>query len=508
MPLSRTTSPSSPGRGLLTGDRYRAELDDGRELYLDGELVTDPATHPAFRPAVDELARLLDLQHQPEHEELLTWKDPDTGLRLARGYQPPYTLEELRLQRRSAEFWHAEALGQHGRSPAFMASIAVGVYDFRHRLEGARTGFGANAEAWYRHCARNDLVLSHALGDPQVDRSADPVDDPDLALRVLEENDRGIVVRGAKQLTTLAPLAHEVLVYLSASFAQRRGEQFVVWFALPLNTPGLVTLCREPLGSAPWGHAHPLGARYDEQDAMLFFDDVLVPWDRVFLLRDADLARTGLGRINAWSAYVGHIRYRERLRTLLATATLLAESIGVDGFRNIQEDLGRLAGYAELTEYFLDAAEARAAVTDGGLLAPGDTAASRVWSAEVAGSAVEIVRSIGASGLLMQPTAKDLANPRLRPQLDRYMRGRGIGAEQKSRLFRLAWELTGDGFGQRQDLYEAVHRGDLARNRINLFKRYDQGAVRERLQRLISEPVTASPVSTAPASTDFQEVHP
>lgn len=476
------------GRGLLTGARYRAELDDGRELYLDGQRVTDPATHPAFRPAVDELARLIDLQHEPEHQDLLTWKDPDTGLRLARGYQPPRTLEELRTQRRSAEFWHAESLGQHGRSPAFMASIAVGVHDFRHRLDQSRPGFGANADAWYRYCATNDLVLSHALGDPQIDRSADPVDDPDLALRVLSEDDRGIVVRGAKQLTTLAPLAHEVLVYLSASFAQRRGEQFVVWFALPLNTPGLVTLCREPLGSAPWGHAHPLGARYDEQDAMLFFDDVLVPWDRVFLLRDADLARVGLGRINAWSAYIGHIRYRERLRTLLATATLVAESIGVDGFRNIQESLGRLAGYAELAEYLLDAAEARARVTDSGLLAPGDTAAGRVWAAEVAGSAVEIVRTIGASGLLMQPTENDLANPRLRPHLDRYMRGRGIDAEHKSRLFRLAWELTGDAFGQRQDLYEYVHRGDLSRNRINLFKRYDQSETRARLERLIAEP--------------------
>ena len=496
----------APGRGLLTGARYRAELDDGRELYLDGQRVTDPATHPAFRPAVDELARLIDLQHDPEHRDLLTWKDPDTGLRLARGYQPPRTLEELRTQRRSAEFWHAESLGQHGRSPAFMASIAVGVHDFRHQLERSRAGFGANAEAWYRHCATNDLVLSHALGDPQIDRSTDPVDDPDLALRVLSEDDRGIVVRGAKQLTTLAPLAHEVLVYLSASFAQRRGEQFVVWFALPLNTPGLVTLCREPLGSAPWGHAHPLGARYDEQDAMLFFDDVTVPWDRVFLLRDADLARTGLGRINAWSAYIGHVRYRERLRTLLATATLVAESIGVDGFRNIQENLGRLAGYAELAEYLLDAAEARAKVTDSGLLAPGDTAAGRVWSAEVAGSAVEIVRSIGASGLLMQPTENDLANPRLRPHLDRYMRGRGIDAEHKSRLFRLAWELTGDAFGQRQDLYEYVHRGDLSRNRINLFKRYDQSETRQRLERLIAAPASVSVPAATPAPV--QEVSP
>ncbi|MFD7594456.1 4-hydroxyphenylacetate 3-hydroxylase family protein [Kitasatospora sp. NPDC059812] len=489
-------------RGLLTGDRYRAELDDGRELYLDGKRIANPAEHPAFRPAVDELARLIDLQHDPAHRDLLTWEDPDSGLRLARAYQPPRTLEDLRLQRRSAELWHAEALGQQGRSPAFMASIAVGVYDFRHRLAGADPRFGANAEAWYRHCASNDLVLSHALGDPQIDRSANPLDDPDLALRVVEENDRGIVVRGAKQLTTLAPIAHEVLVYLSASFTEGRGEQFVTWFALPLNTPGLITLAREPLGSASWGHAHPLGARFDEQDAMLFFDDVLVPWDRVFLLRDANLARTGLGRINAWSAYVGHIRYRERLRTLLASATLVAESIGVDGFRNIQEDLGRLAGYAELTEYFLDAAEARGGLTDGGLFAPGDTAASRVWSAEVAGSAVEIVRKIGASGLLIQPTAGDLANPRLRPHLDRYMRGRDIDAERKARLFRIAWELTGDGFGQRQDLYEYVHRGDLARNRINLFKRYDQSAARERLLKLVDQGAAEQPAVVEPSAAE------
>ncbi|MET9503724.1 4-hydroxyphenylacetate 3-hydroxylase N-terminal domain-containing protein [Streptomyces sp. NPDC006622] len=495
------------GRGLLTGDRYREELADGRELYLDGERITDPAGHPAFRPAVDTLADLLDLQHEPEHQALLTYKDPETGLRLARAYQPPRTLEELRLQRRSAEFWHAAAFGQHGRSPAFMASIAVGVHDFRNQLDRARPGFGAHADAWYRHCATNDLVLSHALGDPQIDRSADPVDDPDLALRVLRENDDGIVVRGAKQLTTLAPLAHEVLVYLSASFTQRRGEHFVVWFALPLNTPGLVTLCREPQGAEPWGHAHPLGARYDEQDAMLFFDDVLVPWDRVFLLRDGDLARTGLARINAWSAYIGHVRYRERLRTLLATATLVAESIGVDGFRNVQEDLGRLASYTELTEIFLDAAEARATVTDGGLLAPGDTAASRVWSAEVADSAVDVLRRIGASGLLMQPTENDLAHPRLRPFLDRYMRGKDIDAERKSRLLRLAWELVGDGFGQRQHLYELVHRGDLARNRINLFKRYDQSEVRHRLEQLVSGPPKASE-SAAPSPAGTSEERP
>ncbi|MFC7327000.1 4-hydroxyphenylacetate 3-hydroxylase family protein [Marinactinospora rubrisoli] len=475
-------------QGVLDGKRYLDSLDDGREVWLDGERVSDVAGHPAFRGAARELARQFDLQHHPDHRDLLTWESPRTGNRLAQSYRPPRSVADLRVVRRGAEFWFRESWGQHGRSPAFMATILVGLYDFRNRLAAARPEFGANAERYYTHVAENDLVLTHALGDPQIDRSADPVEHPDNALRIVAERPDGIVVRGAKQLTTLAPLANEVLVYLSASFARRGAERFVVWFALPLATPGLRILCREPFGATPYGHAHPFAARFDEQDAMLFFEDVLVPWDRVFLLHDGALALEGLRRITAWSAYIGLVRYRERLRTLLAVATLAADSIGVAGFRNIQEDLGELTSFVRVLDHFIAAGEADARPTDGGLLAPGDLTATAVWAAETSGRAVQILRRIGGSGVLMQPTERDLASE-LRPQLDRYMRGRDIGAAEKSRLFRLAWDLVGDGFGQRQDLYEFVHRGDLARNRINLFLRHDQEDVLGRVRELISRPL-------------------
>lgn len=489
-PAVPSPSPAAPPLGLLDGARYRASLADGRSVWLDGERIANVAEHPAFAPTVDELARQLDLQHDPQHRELLTVVDPASGRRIARGYHPPRDLADLRALRRSSELWLRESWGQHGRSPAFMSTIAVGVLDFADRLAANAPEHGANARAWYEHVAHNDLVLTHALGDPQIDRSASVVDDPDLALRIVDRDpDGGLVVRGAKQLTTLAPYAHEVLVYLSASFAGREADEFVVWFALPIDTPGLQILCREPLGGTPHGHAHPFGSRFDEQDAMLFFDDVRVPADRVLLLRDGRLALEGLGRINAWSQYVGQIRYQERLRTLLAIGSLLAESIGVAEFRNIQEDLGELTSYVEILGHFLDAGEASARRTDGGHLAPGPTPAAAVWSAEVAGRALEIVRRIGQSGILMQPTENDLRTPELRGYLDRYMRGHEIGVEQKSRLFRLAWDLTADSFGQRQDLYEFVHRGDLARNRINLFKRHDQAEVRARITDLVSRPL-------------------
>ncbi len=449
------------------------------------------AGHPAFAPAIAELSRLFDLQHSPELRDTMTVESPETGNRISRAYQLPRTLADLTAKRRNADVWMRETWGQHGRSPAFMATIAVGLYDFRHRLATNRPEFGDNAVAYHRYLSEHDLVLAHALGDPQIDRSASPVDHPDHALRVIEENDTGIVVRGAKQLTTLAPFAHEILVYLSASFAQRGAEEFVVWFGIPVNTAGLKILCREPLGAAPYGHAHPFGSRFDEQDAMLFFDDVLVPWDRVFLLHDGALAREGLVRINAWSQYVGQVRYRERLRTLLAVATLLARSIGVDGFRNVQEDLGELTSFVNILDHFLDAGEATAHRTDGGLIAPGPTPAAAVWAAEVASRAVEIVRRIGSAGILMQPSENDLAAPELRPFLDRYMHGKTLPVDQKSRLFRLAWDLTHDGFGQRQDLYEVVHRGDITRNRINLFHRHDQSEVLGRVEELIGKPLRA-----------------
>ncbi|GHJ38960.1 4-hydroxyphenylacetate 3-hydroxylase family protein [Streptomyces sp. TS71-3] len=475
--------------GALNGARYLASLDDGRNVWLDGERIKNVVDHPAFTGSVREMARLLDLQHHPGHRDLLTVTDQESGLRIGRGYHPPRTLDELTAARRAAAVWMRESWGQHGRAPAFMASIAVGLHDFRHRLETSRPGFGGHAETWYRFMAERDLLLTHALGDPQIDRGASPVDHPDHALRILEEGTDGIVVRGAKQLTTLAPFAHEVLVYLSASFAQRGAEEFVVWFALPIATPGLHVLCREPFGGGGHGQAHPFASRFDEQDAMLFFDDVRVPWERVFLMHDAALAREGLGRINAWSQYIGQVRYQERLRTLLGVGTLLAEAIGVSGFRGIQEDLGELTGYVEILDHFLAAGEATAHRTDSGLLAPGPTPAAAVWAASVAGRAVDIVRTIGQSGPLMQPTENDLRNPELRPFLDRWMHGKDIGAAEKSRLFRLAWDLTSDGFGQRQHLYEYVHRGDLARNRINLFHRHDQTDVRERIQALISRPL-------------------
>lgn len=491
MTLTDSLSIASTGPGALTGERYKESLRDGREVWLDGKRIDDVTTHPAFKGTVDRLAELYDMQHSVELRDVMTCVSEETGTRISKSYLLPRTREQLNEKYRNSQAWMRNSWGQLGRSPDYMANVVVGLYDFREELEANRAGFGQNAVNYHRHCAENDIALTHAIGDPQIDRSKTVLDDPDLGLRIIDENEHGLVVRGAKQLATLAPLSNEVLCYLSASFAQRGAEEFVMWFALPMNAPGLKTLCREPLGDHQHGHSHPFARQYDEQDAMLFFDDVLIPWERVFLLHDGPLALRGLRRITPWSAYSSHARFHERMKTFLGVASLCAEAIGVSGFRNIQELLGEITSVVEVARMLSAATEAQAVETPGGLLAPVGSPAVGVYSATISSRVAEIVRRICASGMLMQPSEGDLSNAELRPFLERYMRGAGIGVDEKARLFRLAWDLTGDSFGQRQELYEFLHRGDVTRNMIGLYQRYDRSDVTDRIKDLISRPLSA-----------------
>ena len=329
---------------------------------------------------------------------------------------------------------------------------------------------------------------THVIVDPQIDRSATPNQDPDLALRVVSEGSSGIVVRGAKALGTLAPLAQEVLVYLSASYALREESQFVQWFAIPIATPGLKVVCRQPLSVHAEGYGHPFARRFDEQEAILIFDDVLVPWERVFLLRDGKLALRGLGRTAPWGHFSTNIRFYHRTLTLFGVAAMIAEAIGVDGRPEVRDKLGELVTYLELYRLALVGVEAEAYLTPGGLLAPAVSPALGIYAAQISGRLSEIVRQIGTSGLIMQPSERDLANPALRPFLDRYMRGKKMGVVEKSRLFRLGWDLVVDSFGMRQDLYEFLHRGDISRNRTNLYLSYDRTAIADRIAEMIRDP--------------------
>ncbi len=496
--MALDTSKGLGGLGAMTGARYIESLNDGREVWLDGEKVKDVTTHPAFSGMVNELARIYNVQNSDERRDEMTFISPDTGNRCSVSWRLPKSHEELRSKRRNSEIWNEQCWGQLGRGPDILAPYIIALYNARNSFGGVSNphcDFGENIANYYRYCMENDLFLTHALGDPQVDRSEQPQNElraareEDLALHVVEETAEGIIVQGAKQLATAAPITNECYVSLSATFVRRSDPRFVLSFSIPTNSPGLKILCREPVSQWVGSYGHPLGMLYDEQDAMLFFENVLVPWDRVFMLYDSSPVLQRYTTDINFVEWANLCRIHERMKLMTAVATMIAESIGVIEYREVSAKLGEMITYVEMWRHAMDGVEHNAYMTEGGLMSLGSLSGMNIFFAQTSARMVELLREISGSGLIMQPSEADLANSELRPYLERYMRGKGVDVEYKSRLYRFAHDLAVSSFGMRQEVYEYWHGGDPNRNRINLLRRYDQDDITGRIKDMLSKPL-------------------
>jgi aromatic ring hydroxylase len=169
---------------------------------------------------------------------------------------------------------------------------------------------------------------------------------------------------------------------------------------------------------------------------------------------------------------------------------MIAEAIGVIEYREVAAKIGEMATYVEMWRHAMDGVEHTAFMTKGGLMSLGSMSGMNIFFAQTSARMVQLLREIAGSGLIMQPSEKDLASPDLRPYLDKYMRGKGVDAEYKARLLRLAHDLAVSSFGMRQELYEYWHGGDPNRNRINLLRGYDQHDIVERIKALLARPLT------------------
>jgi aromatic ring hydroxylase len=168
---------------------------------------------------------------------------------------------------------------------------------------------------------------------------------------------------------------------------------------------------------------------------------------------------------------------------------MIAEAIGVIEYREVAAKLGEMATYAERWRHAMDGVEHNAFLTKGGLMSLGSKSGMNIFFAQTSGRMVQLLREIAGSGLIMQPSARDLAHPEVRPYLEKYMRGKDMNVEYKARLLRLAHDLAVSSFGMRQELYEYWHGGDPNRNRVNLLRSYDQHAVMERIKALVAQPL-------------------
>lgn len=470
--------------GALDGRRYLEGLRDGREVWFRGERVKDVAAHPAFSGICRSLARIYDRQSDPATRRVMTF-EAESGLRASYSYHLPRSAEDVLARRRNAEIWARESFGMMGRYPDFCAAIVVGFFDVREELAAFDPAFARNVVEYHAYARDHDICLSHGLHDPSMDKSARPEQDPDRCLRIVKERDDGLVVRGAR-FSTLAPVTHEIVVAPTYPLNEREADH-AVWFAVPIATRGLKLVCRESFAAGRSGFEHPASTHFDEQDALAVFDDVLVPWERVFLARrPLEAGRLFRERVMSWAGYSSLIQLLARLELMIGVAHLLVETAGMGKRPLCLQELGELVVYAELLRGALRGAETDCRKTPGGLMALAPTSHLRAFLPMISERLVSILEHLGTSSLVFTPTEEDFRAPELRPYLELYGRGKDASAEARIRLCKLAWELTGDSFGGRQQLYERLHAGDPAVIAEGVYQRYDKTAAVEQVRRLLA----------------------
>ncbi len=302
-----------------------------------------------------------DLQHDSSHKTILTHTVPETGECTGTSFMIPRSYEDIVKRRKAFRVWAEATLGLMGRSPDFLNCTLAAFADAVDVFARGGARFAENVRHYYEYARSNDLMLTHALIPPQNDRSQTTGSqaDPFLHMGVIRETAAGPVIRGARMLATLGPIADEVLVYNLPGLLPGEEAHAIV-FALPIDTPGLRQICRPPYDRGDLNPSdHPLASHFEECDSLLIFDDVVVPWDRVFAYNNVGLSNAMYPDTNL-RQYTGHqtaVRALVKLELVTGVAMAIAKSVKTDAHLHVQEMLGECINYVEIVKSCISRAE-------------------------------------------------------------------------------------------------------------------------------------------------------
>ena len=454
-----------------TGDEYLHSLKDGREIYIHGERVKDVTTHPAFRNSVRMVARWYDRFHQ-RAGDIGVQTDNGTGTITHPFFIGSKTSQDLVKARDAIADLQKVSYGWMGRSPDYKAAF-LGTL-------GANSGFygeyASNAMSWYNRTQNRLDYWNHAIVNPPIDRDKAIEEVRDVIIHVEKETDAGLVVSGAKVVATGSAMTH--YNFIAHYGIPIKDKSFALLFTAPMDSPGVKLISRTSyeMNAAATGTPfdYPLSSRLDENDSIIIFDKVLVPWENVFIYGDIE-------KINAFfpaSGFVprftlhGCTRLAVKLEFISGLFAKAVEATGSKDFRGVQTAVGEVIAWTNLFKGITDAMVHNPIPwegTDGYNLPNTFTGLSyRVFAPMAYGRIKELIERHVASGLIYLPgSALDFESPEVRPYLDRFVRGsNGYAAIDRVKLLKLLWDAIGSEFGGRHELYETNYGGNYENIRI------------------------------------------
>jgi aromatic ring hydroxylase len=446
---------------IRTGAEYLESVRDGRRVLCEGELIDDITTHPKTRGYAQAIAEYYDLHHDAEYQDITTFVD-ENGERWAKHWFLPRTKEELVERRRYHDFifrkWGRGAMFQ--RPPASMLPVFYTLYQDPEPWEETSKfhdgrPLAQNIRDKWDYMMRNDLSASPMFLDVQGDRS-DPNTVADTPmLRMVDRNDEGIVVRGWKAIGTGVAFANEI--FMGVLWKPGAVAEQIVFALVPSNHPNVTHVVRPSFADAdadPFDR--PLASRGDELDGMAYFDDVLIPWDRVFHVGDPDHAKFYPQRLFDWIHIETQIRHVVNAEMIAGLGVLVTEALGTTQAPIVASQLADLVRFRETCRAFMIAAEEEGFESAGGLYKANNIFVDfgRAYYLENVHKMIETLIDFCGRGVVIFPTKADLEHPEIGPELRLALRGHNISAEDRTRIFRYIHERFLTDWGGRHAMFE------------------------------------------------------
>ncbi|MEU6644694.1 4-hydroxyphenylacetate 3-hydroxylase family protein [Saccharomonospora sp. NPDC046836] len=407
---------------IKTGDEYRESISTGREIYIDGERVSDVTKHPMFAPIVDIRARIYDLAHEEASQDVMSYVD-DSGERNAIANKLPLSQQDWHDKRKAIDLVLDEARGVVTRVGDETIGEMWALYDGQDVLNEVDPRFAANIRNHVHRAVTADPFHISANTDPKGDRSKRPQDqDPDMLLHVVAETDEGIVVRGAKY-ETAAPYATQAFTKPTiANWGDSELSDYAVGFVIDLNSPNLKFICRTGFAGRRPATDYPLANRVDEVESLVIFDNVVIPWDNVLFYRHtraATYVRSTLHRYSALPYVHRSIRFAD---LMIGAALWNVRQTGLDKNPAVQEKLAMLACYREGIDAHLTAAITNAETSPGGLTMPNQSLlyTGRVWAQTQLPQMMHWARELCGGQICITPDSATFGMAGASPWLEKY----------------------------------------------------------------------------------------
>jgi len=434
---------------IRTAQEYKESIRDDRVVYFRGERIKDVTEHPIFDLTIRQMGQDYLIAQDPKYKDLFVDRNGD-GEEMRFLHKPECSAEDLLRRRKIVQLLARIGFGIPGGSNTTgkdaLNAISV-VCDRMDRQTGSK--YRERVEAYREHLLKNDPAVIGAVTDIKGDRSLRPskqVPHQDFYVRVVDRTPEGIVVRGAKAHISLAPCANE-MICIPCRRHKEEDKDCAVVFACPVNARGITMISTDcETTEIDNTFDHPFSSSIFFADAIVIFDDVFIPNEKVFM--DGEWRYSGdmaYAFGNSHRLFADSYKYVE-LEILAGAAALIAEYNGLEKIPHIQDKLSWMTMYCEAEEALAEQACVKCVRDPGSDVVypnPMYSNIAKYFFADNYHQAIKNLQDIAGGLVCTIPSSKDWLNPETRPLLEKYLEGKhGIPTEHRMRAFRLIKDLT------------------------------------------------------------------